>query len=442
MVAFYNAADQELYKKYQYVPQEKYRLGFTAPTTTPTAAPVSGGITNTNAFTNSGGGGALQTGDPMMNYGNYFDYTRDKFMDSQKTPNVDMNYNQKLQSNFMGMPSYRQVDPIGPFTPYSQPMDMDDPAASIENIIASRNLPLEQTMAGKIQSGVQGAGKGIKNLMGMLPTPSNLLNKFGIKNFNSLSPADQLFIKTNAGYTGPTIFGENTAGTSKDPFGRNVESLFGNYAKAVRDDFDKLSTNLSADGKIGSKEQYQGATFDPVTGTFKADDEDDQDSINAADYANKMNKMNLARYRFDKKAIAQQEKDQRDIEKQAGVRDTKAAQDFMRNNPNYGDAGANINPGSGGGSGYDPQADYSGSDKRSQDNRSSDLGFSDIRLKENVELIGKSPSNINIYKFNYKNSPTTYQGAMAHEVPWASIKHSNGYMMVDYNKIDVNFKKI
>ena len=68
-------------------------------------------------------------------------------------------------------------------------------------------------------------------------------------------------------------------------------------------------------------------------------------------------------------------------------------------------------------------------------------GFSDIRLKENVELIGKSPSNINIYKFNYKNNPTTYQGAMAHEVPWASVKHSNGYMMVDYNKIDVNFKK-
>ena len=85
---------------------------------------------------------------------------------------------------------------------------------------------------------------------------------------------------------------------------------------------------------------------------------------------------------------------------------------------------------------------YGGSSQRSRDNRSSDLGFSDIRLKENVELIGKSPSNINIYKFNYKDSPTTYQGAMAHEVPWASVKHSNGYMMIDYNQIDVDFKKI
>jgi len=88
------------------------------------------------------------------------------------------------------------------------------------------------------------------------------------------------------------------------------------------------------------------------------------------------------------------------------------------------------------------------SSSRSSGNTSStsssmgNLGFSDIRLKENIELIGKSPSNINIYKFNYKYNPTTYQGAMAHEVPWASVKHSNGYMMIDYNKIDVEFKKI
>jgi len=117
----------------------------------------------------------------------------------------------------------------------------------------------------------------------------------------------------------------------------------------------------------------------------------------------------------------------------------------------------NPNTTSGGVGTYDPTKDHSGdggygntggdsygdkSGSRSRDNRSSDLGFSDIRLKENVELIGKSPSNINIYKFNYKDNPTTYQGAMAHEVPWASVKHSNGYMMIDYNQIDVDFKKI
>ena len=102
----------------------------------------------------------------------------------------------------------------------------------------------------------------------------------------------------------------------------------------------------------------------------------------------------------------------------------------------------------GAGGSYDRGRDYSGrSDRtagdraRTRDARKSDLGFSDIRLKENVELIGKSPSNINIYKFNYKDNPTTYQGVMAHEVPWANVEHDNGYMMVDYNKVDVEFKQ-
>tara|TARA_E500000318_G_scaffold6772_1_gene6365 strand:+ start:7643 stop:8905 length:1263 start_codon:yes stop_codon:yes gene_type:complete len=55
MVAFYNAGDQELYKKYQYIPQEQYRLGLNLPTDAP--APVTNqGIVATNAFTGGGGG--------------------------------------------------------------------------------------------------------------------------------------------------------------------------------------------------------------------------------------------------------------------------------------------------------------------------------------------------------------------------------------------------
>ena len=68
--------------------------------------------------------------------------------------------------------------------------------------------------------------------------------------------------------------------------------------------------------------------------------------------------------------------------------------------------------------------------------------FSDIRLKTNIEFIGKSPSNINIYRFSYIGNPTKYVGVMAHEVPWASEKHSNGYLMVDYDKLDVEFKRL
>ena len=64
MVAFYNAADQELYKDYQFVPQEKYRTGFTAPVQGggQDASTPSFGIPNTNAFTNSVGDGFNQSG--------------------------------------------------------------------------------------------------------------------------------------------------------------------------------------------------------------------------------------------------------------------------------------------------------------------------------------------------------------------------------------------
>jgi hypothetical protein len=68
--------------------------------------------------------------------------------------------------------------------------------------------------------------------------------------------------------------------------------------------------------------------------------------------------------------------------------------------------------------------------------------MSDIRLKEDIKLIGKSPSGINIYNFKYKGDDTTYQGVMAHQVPKASTPNEFGYLMVDYSKIDVEFKKV
>ena len=68
--------------------------------------------------------------------------------------------------------------------------------------------------------------------------------------------------------------------------------------------------------------------------------------------------------------------------------------------------------------------------------------FSDIRLKTNIEFIGKSQSNINIYEFNYIGSPIKYVGVMAHEVPWATEKHESGYLMVDYDKVDVEFRRL
>jgi len=67
---------------------------------------------------------------------------------------------------------------------------------------------------------------------------------------------------------------------------------------------------------------------------------------------------------------------------------------------------------------------------------------SDKRLKHNYHVIGKSPSGINIYEFSYLGSDTRYQGVMAQDVPRATILMDNGFLAVDYSKIDVHFKQL
>ena len=70
------------------------------------------------------------------------------------------------------------------------------------------------------------------------------------------------------------------------------------------------------------------------------------------------------------------------------------------------------------------------------------MALSDMRLKEDINLIGKSPSGINIYTFKYKGNDKKYQGVMAHQVPHVSTVNDDGYLMVDYNKLDVQFKEV
>ena len=71
---------------------------------------------------------------------------------------------------------------------------------------------------------------------------------------------------------------------------------------------------------------------------------------------------------------------------------------------------------------------------------------SDIRLKENIVRTGKSPKGYPIYEFNYKNDPgTRYRGVMAHDLVTSkpdAISRINGYLAVDYSKLDVDFEVI
>jgi len=71
---------------------------------------------------------------------------------------------------------------------------------------------------------------------------------------------------------------------------------------------------------------------------------------------------------------------------------------------------------------------------------------SDVRIKDNIQKIGKSIDGYNIYKFRYNNSTQEYIGVMAQEVqrkkPKAVAKLNNDTYMVDYSQIDVEFREV
>jgi len=74
------------------------------------------------------------------------------------------------------------------------------------------------------------------------------------------------------------------------------------------------------------------------------------------------------------------------------------------------------------------------------------IGASDKKIKKNINKLGISPSGINIYSFEYidnKFGNGVWQGVLSDEVPSiAVIKHEDGYDMVNYSLIDVEFKQL
>ena len=73
---------------------------------------------------------------------------------------------------------------------------------------------------------------------------------------------------------------------------------------------------------------------------------------------------------------------------------------------------------------------------------------SDRRLKENIEHVGSSPSGLPIYEFDYirgRGPIGRYRGVMSDEIPKDAViprAINNVFDAVDYNKIDVDFRRI
>ena len=73
---------------------------------------------------------------------------------------------------------------------------------------------------------------------------------------------------------------------------------------------------------------------------------------------------------------------------------------------------------------------------------------SDIELKENIELVDRSESGLNIYEWNYLDEPSTrYRGLIAQDLLANGyddlvVELDNGYLGVYYDKSDVNMTQV
>ena len=481
MADFYNLADQKLFKDYQFLPQEKYRLGLNLPTdATEDEVVTDEGIVNTNAFANSGGGGDFSPTGNMFGegtavspvYGNtYIDTVRREGPESRQAVEALINAGgsalgglmpQEYGFQFTGIPTERgdvlnEFDSINYDTDnivqgqtmggsYTDDMDYSKSAFdSLESENEKRGFLSKMfNKAGQIKSKLPSwaqAGITALNPFSIIP---NLLSgiggdgpKYGIAGltdqqkglYDSLASQGMLF-NTPSGMK--TFDGKN--------FSQVDEETYDNYFDNKIDKFGSLKAyedylDAEPDLRKNLRKVYE---YNKIGYTGLTGNDDIDDARQKKSDAIIKNEMLIREIR---KAAAKRKNEGKDsgttsnnTTNNTGTVSTTSP-DYTPVGPNQPDPSNND-----GGTGEGPS--NRGRNSSQPGGGFNQHGFSDIRLKENVELIGKSPSNINIYKFNYKDSPTTYQGAMAHEVPWASVQHSNGYMMIDYSKIDVKLKKI
>ena len=352
---FYNQGDQNIYKDFKFVPQEKYRTGFTAPTPSEQKIEQTFGIPSTNSFTNSGGNNSYSG--PTSNLINNFNQDTSLYnakVNEQNRPLAEAQFpsfkgarTSDLNGDPYGLPDMKGFsanemynkaaaakaagqNTMGMFTGN---MNADEAMKYADNRIQDHKMRYatgqlgpsyiaaeKPTMSRRFSDFVYDKIPGINRKqsfedimtkgyqepdIGIPLGITSLLSRLGINTFSKLPQSDQAFITSQKGYKGPTVFGENTTGLDVDPYGLNVESLFGNYSEAVKKDYDKLGDQLTKNVLNDKELSKKGFSFDRNTGGLvdaNGDpiNEKDYDDVTVAAMKNfaKMNKMNLGRYGF------------------------------------------------------------------------------------------------------------------------------------------------
>ena len=246
MVAFYNQADQDIYKTSQYMPQSRFLLNAPKPVVEEEKITESFGIPQTQAFTNSGDNNFSGS---TSNLGGNFQ----RAVDARQARLNDTS----LNKNFLGFPSYRQG------------VTGADAGEYVGN---NMDIPTQETFMGKAQnflepqSASQIMTDGYQEPRFQPGIMATIMSK--MDNYRNLPRADQAFIAQNMGYTGPTVFGENNSGLGKDPFGINTRSAFGNYGEYVGNavtDLEEALENAKNKDMYNKGGKFNKALFDKNT---------------------------------------------------------------------------------------------------------------------------------------------------------------------------------
>ena len=290
---WYNQGDQDIYQGGQhFISPEAYRLDYKAPLPTSETETVTQtyGIPYTNAFTGGGGGGGGSLNTNQL-IGNFYDATANR-QKSLENPG----WIQQQVNKFTG----------GGQRPVSEMMSPQDLnySRSYNDVIkageqnaagmTSFGLPFEGQESGAFGN-MPGAIEGDVRRTSGLPFGIGALIARGLPDkYYDMPVGDQTFIQSQMGYTDP---GSNIG--NKDPFGRNVRSMFGDYAEGQEKSIAKMDERMKSENFIGkygnlSLEEDEEGNWSFVGGPGAAE-------------ANRMNKLNLQRYTFDKRGLSKRD---------------------------------------------------------------------------------------------------------------------------------------
>ena len=301
---FYNQGDQDIYASgNKFIPQERFRLNYTPSTALASTIGNTGGVTNTSAAypyyaQGGGGGGAFDAGQLVPDF-----YSA---TGSRQKSLENPNWLGKQINKFI--PQQRSVkDMVTPPTgKYSR------------SIAHTKNFGLDvlpgQGQYGEMPGVIEGD---VRRTSGIPLGVGSMISKMMPDKYYDMDTANQAYIQSQMGYSGPTIFGENTMG-NKDPFGRNVRSAFGDYGAAQQKSVDKMDERIKSENFIGkygnlSLEQDEDGNWSFVGGPGAAE-------------ANRMNKLNLQRYNFDKRGLRKLDLIKQNVATQKKMRDAWEAE--------------------------------------------------------------------------------------------------------------------